>query len=37
LHIVVAENSADAETIVITVYEPEPHLWEAGFRRRRQT
>ena len=37
LHVVAAENSADAETIVITAYEPEPDLWEAGFRRRRQT
>jgi len=37
LHIVAAENSAARETIVVTVYEPDPLLWEPGFRRRRQT
>jgi hypothetical protein len=36
LHIVVAQNAADDETIVITVYEPDPGLWDAGFRRRRR-
>jgi hypothetical protein len=35
LHVVVAQNDADDETIVVTVYEPDPFLWDAGFRRRR--
>ena len=35
LHVVTAENAADGETIVITVYEPEPARWDATFRRRR--
>ena len=35
LHIVVAEDSADAEVIVITVYEPDPLQWEADFKLRR--
>jgi hypothetical protein len=36
LHIVTAHNLADDETIVITVYEPDPVLWDASFRRRRR-
>jgi hypothetical protein len=36
LHVVAADNPEDEATIVITVYEPEPNQWEAGFRRRRQ-
>ena len=36
LHVVAADNSKDDEIIVITVYEPDPALWEDGFRRRRQ-
>ncbi len=36
LHVVAAHNAADGETTVITVYEPEPGQWEAGFRRRRR-
>ncbi len=35
LHVVVAENSDDAETIVITVYEPDPQEWDGDFRRRK--
>lgn len=34
LHVVVADNTADAEIVIITVYEPDPVKWEAGFRRR---
>ncbi len=34
LHIVVADNAADFETIVITVYEPDPALWSADFKTR---
>ena len=36
LHVVAAENKKDSETIVITVYEPDPELWEADFKRRKQ-
>jgi hypothetical protein len=34
IHIVVADNIADNETIIITVYEPESDKWSADFRRR---
>ena len=37
LHVVVADNTTQQETIVVTVYEPEPNRWDAGFERRRQT
>jgi Domain of unknown function (DUF4258) len=36
LHVVAADNLEDRETIVITVYEPDPIQWEPGFRRRRR-
>jgi hypothetical protein len=36
LHVVVADNAMDQETIVITVYEPNRDQWEEGFRRRLQ-
>jgi len=36
LHIVVAENRKDGETIVITAYEPGTDKWDAGFSRRRR-
>jgi hypothetical protein len=35
LHVVVAHNLSDNEIVVITVYEPDPELWEADYRRRR--
>jgi hypothetical protein len=35
VHVVVAHNLRDNELIVITVYEPDPELWEANFRRRK--
>jgi hypothetical protein len=35
LHVVVAEDRVDTVTVVITVYEPDRHIWEDGFRRRR--
>ena len=34
LHVVVADNIADNETIVITVYEPEQDKWSLNFKRR---
>ena len=35
LHVVTAYNAQDDEQIVITVYEPDPALWDDGFKRRR--
>ena len=36
LHVVAADNPAEQETIVITVYEPDPDQWELGFTRRKR-
>ena len=36
LHVIAAQNAADDETIIIAVYEPDPLLWDASFRRRRR-
>jgi hypothetical protein len=36
IHVVVAENPDQAETIVITVYEPDLTRWEPGFETRRR-
>lgn len=36
LHVLVAENTVDQEIIVITVYGPDPDLWDAGLRKRRR-
>ena len=36
LHVVAADNIADNETIVITVYEPEQDKWTPNFKRRIQ-
>ncbi len=35
IHVVAADNMADNETIIITVYEPDPDRWELGFERRK--
>jgi hypothetical protein len=35
LHLVAADNDQDKETIVITVYEPDPNLWDSEFKRRK--
>ena len=35
LHIVVAYNATDDETIIITVYQPDPTQWDRSFTRRR--
>jgi hypothetical protein len=35
IHMVVADNKAQEETIVVTVYEPDPARWERDFERRR--
>ena len=34
IHLVVADNEFGLETIVITVYEPDPSLWSIDFRSR---
>jgi len=36
IHIVVADNKENGETIIIMVYEPDPNLWESDFKRRKQ-
>lgn len=36
IHVVVADNTAQQESIVITTYEPDPSEWEPGFEKRRQ-
>ena len=35
LHVVAAYNEGDDETIVVTVYEPDPAAWDASFRRKK--
>lgn len=32
---VVAADTTESETIIITVYEPDPALWEPGFERKK--
>jgi hypothetical protein len=34
LHVVAADNAAAQETIIITVYEPDPARWDASFETR---
>ena len=34
IHVVVADNLPDEETVVITVYQPDPMRWDASFSRR---
>ena len=36
LHVVVAENTNEDETIVITVYEPDPSHWKPNSRDRKK-
>ena len=36
IHVVIAENTIEQETIIITVYEPDPDRWEPGFEIGRQ-
>jgi hypothetical protein len=33
LHVVEADGADDDERIVVIVYEPDPALWQPGFRR----
>ncbi|MDJ0762313.1 MAG: DUF4258 domain-containing protein [Myxococcota bacterium] len=37
LHVVVAISSDDQRAIVVTAYNPDPAIWEEGFRTRRKT
>ena len=37
LHVVAADDMARRETIVITVYEPDPRRWEADLKTRRRS
>ncbi len=34
LHVVVADDSLRREIVIVTVYEPDQHRWDAEFRRR---
>jgi hypothetical protein len=36
IHVVAADNHDDRVTVVVTVYEPDPQLWEPGFKTRRK-
>ena len=36
VHVVVADNVAAQEAIIITVYHPDAEEWEAGFKRRKR-
>jgi len=36
VHVVAADNVQQNEIIVVTVYEPDPDVWEADLRRRKQ-
>jgi hypothetical protein len=36
LHVVAADNPADATTIIITAYEPTLDLWEVDFKHKRK-
>ena len=36
IHIVAADNAAEKETVVMTVYEPEPTQWDQAFERRKK-
>jgi hypothetical protein len=36
IHVVMAENTRDAELVVITVYEPDRAQWKPGFRDRKE-
>ena len=35
IHVVAADDTEGGETFVVTVYQPDPELWEPGFRRKK--
>ncbi|MEK7476808.1 MAG: DUF4258 domain-containing protein [Candidatus Coatesbacteria bacterium] len=37
LHVVCAPVMDEAQLVVVTTYEPDPALWEPGFKRRKQS
>jgi len=34
--VVAAENGIERTALIVTVYEPDPLMWEPGFRQRRK-
>jgi hypothetical protein len=36
IHVVVADNEADNEKIIVTVYQPDPAQWTDDFKRRKR-
>lgn len=36
IHVVVADNEAEAIRYVITTYEPDPSLWDNDYRKRKE-
>jgi hypothetical protein len=37
IHVVAADNNADDETIIITVYEPDPAMWQSDFKSKKES
>ncbi len=35
VHVVVADNEEDGESVIVTVYEPDAARWDDGFKKRR--
>lgn len=35
LHVVIAKETINSQCVVVTAYEPDPKLWESGFKKRR--
>ncbi len=35
IHVIVADDEKGGEAVVVTVYEPDPQLWDADFKRRK--
>jgi len=35
IHVVASTDRVSEETVIVTVYEPEPERWQPGFERRR--
>ena len=36
VHVVAADNAAEQEIVIITVYEPDSTMWESGFTKRKR-
>jgi Domain of unknown function (DUF4258) len=36
VHVVAADNTAEVQTIIITVYKPDPKQWDSKFERRKK-